>query len=79
MVDADLISFEDLQRVIGSPARCTVYRWIKEGIFPAPLNIGPRRVAWRRSDIEGWLAARQPANRPADSPFAAPAVRGVKR
>ena len=28
------------------------------GRFPPPILIGANRVAWRKSEIEGWLATR---------------------
>ena len=55
----DLVSFAQLQHLIGAPARCTVSRWVREGTFPQPVKIGPRRIAWRRADVERWLASRQ--------------------
>lgn len=32
--------------------------------FPAPVKLGLSRVAWRRSDIQRWLAARAPVSKP---------------
>lgn len=34
--------------------RTTWWRWIKAGIAPGPVKIGPHAVAWRRSDLELW-------------------------
>jgi prophage regulatory protein len=60
MADAGLLlSFPQLQSLIGRPARCTVVRWIKQGTFPAPVKIGPRRIAWRTRDIDVWLSNRE--------------------
>ncbi|MDR4126667.1 helix-turn-helix transcriptional regulator [Yanghanlia caeni] len=33
-------------------SRATWYAGIKRGIYPAPVKIGLRAVAWRRSDID---------------------------
>ena len=38
--------------------RSTLYSWISKGLFPGPVSIGPRRVAWRGSDIDRWIAER---------------------
>ena len=35
-----------------SLGRSTMYRWIADGSFPAPLRLGPRVVAWRLSDLD---------------------------
>lgn len=34
--------------------RATLYRRIAQGTFPPPLQIGPRRVAWREADVAAW-------------------------
>ena len=39
-------------------SRSTMNRWIKSGHFPPPVQIGPRAVAWRESDIREWLESR---------------------
>lgn len=36
----------------------TIYRWISDGRFPRPCNIGPRTVRWLESDIDAWMRAR---------------------
>ena len=36
----------------------SVYRWISEGTFPVPVNIGSNSVAWHRNEIEIWLQSR---------------------
>ncbi|MBB4863309.1 prophage regulatory protein [Pseudomonas nitritireducens] len=33
----------------------TLYRRIREGSFPKQVRIGPNSVAWRQSDVEGWM------------------------
>jgi prophage regulatory protein len=35
--------------------RSTIYSWIAQGLFPAPVRIGPRRVAWRKQDVDQWI------------------------
>jgi len=31
---------------------------MKRGEFPRSIKIGKRRVCWRESDIESWIAAK---------------------
>ncbi|MBA5235475.1 helix-turn-helix transcriptional regulator [Pectobacterium aroidearum] len=33
-------------------SRATLYRQIKAGFFPEPVQIGARRVAWRMDEIQ---------------------------
>ena len=39
-------------------SRSTLYQYIKEGGFPAPVQLGPRAVGWLESDISDWITAR---------------------
>jgi prophage regulatory protein len=42
-----------------SPA--TIYRWMKDGHFPAPIQLGPNRVGWLASEVQEWLTTRRRA------------------
>jgi prophage regulatory protein len=52
---AELISITGL-------SRATIYRRIKSGHFILSVKISARRVAWRASDVNRWLAMPQPAD-----------------
>lgn len=36
-------------------SRSTIYELMSRGEFPAPVQLGPRAVGWRESEIEAWL------------------------
>nr|WP_299245355.1 AlpA family transcriptional regulator [uncultured Halomonas sp.] len=36
----------------------TLHRLINAGDFPAPIQLGPRAVAWIESEIDGWIGQR---------------------
>ncbi len=56
-----LLRMRDLKSEYGlTPA--TVYRWIGEGTFPLPVNLGSNSVAWHREEIEDWRKSRPRAN-----------------
>lgn len=38
--------------------RSTIYRLIADRKFPSPVRLGPRAVAWRRTDLDQWSDAR---------------------
>ncbi len=40
-------------------SRSTLYRWVRSGAFPAPLQLGPRRVAWSGADFDDWIQSRK--------------------
>ena len=39
-------------------SRSTLYRLIADKQFPRPVRLGPRAVAWRRTDVEASGEAR---------------------
>jgi prophage regulatory protein len=39
-------------------ARSTIYLYIKEGIFPKPVQLGSRAVGWLESEVSEWIAER---------------------
>src|SRR5215475_7430959 len=39
-------------------SRAQLARDIKSGRFPAPIELGPNRVAWYRKEVESWKASR---------------------
>ncbi len=38
--------------------RSTLWRWIKSGLMPAPLRLGPAARGWRAEELDRWLAER---------------------
>jgi len=39
-------------------SKTSIYGWMKAGDFPQPVKLGPRAVAWRRSDVDRWIDSR---------------------
>jgi prophage regulatory protein len=52
-----LVSIKTVSRMTGL-AVPTLKRYVATGQLPRPLRVGIRRVAWRQSVIEAWIAAR---------------------
>lgn len=44
-------------------SRSTLYAYMSEGRFPAPVTISERCVAWVESEIDAWIAERIAARR----------------
>jgi len=40
-------------------ARSTIYKRISDGTFPAPVQLGPRAVAWEEMAIAKWQGGLQ--------------------
>lgn len=45
--------------------RVTWWRWVKAGIAPPPVALGPKATAWRESDLKLWQSGEWP---PKNSP-----------
>lgn len=37
----------------------TIWRWVKLGKFPAPVQLGPQTTAWKVEDLEAWDANKR--------------------
>lgn len=46
--------------------RSSVYAMVQAGVFPAPIRLGERSVAWRADEVEAWLKSRIEGPRPLD-------------
>ena len=33
----------------------TIYEWVKQGRFPAPIKLSPTVSVWRVEDIRAWI------------------------
>jgi len=52
-----LIRLKEVQHRVGL-GRSTIYRWMAEGKFPKPVQLGGYAVAWAEDDIESWIASK---------------------
>jgi prophage regulatory protein len=52
-----LLRNADLDRR-GIMSRAQRWRRVRDGTFPAPIQIGPNSVAWYEDEIEAWLSAQ---------------------
>jgi predicted DNA-binding transcriptional regulator AlpA len=43
------------------PSKGTLWRWIADGRFPKPIVLGPQARAFRKADVDRWLAEREAA------------------
>jgi len=39
-------------------SRSTIHQYIKDGVFPKPVPLGPRAVGWLESEVSEWIAER---------------------
>ena len=62
-----LLRLADVKHMTGL-GRSTIYAAIRAKSFPAAVNLTAHAVAWRESDIDAWIAARQPAALPIEPP-----------
>jgi prophage regulatory protein len=58
----DLVLRHERRRLVPL-SDATVWRLERRNEFPRRIQLSPGRVAWRRSEIERWLAQRMSARR----------------
>jgi len=62
-----LIRQKQVLQLYAPVSRTTWWGWVKNGKAPAPVRLGTRMVAWRKSDLLAWQTRQnlRPAkNRP---------------
>ena len=52
-----MLRFPDVIEATGN-SRTTIWRGIRAGTFPAPVQLGPNSVGWPEPVIAEWLASR---------------------
>lgn len=50
-----VLLMSDVKRLTGK-GRTTIWRWVKEDIFPQPIKISAQRIGWYEEVVEAWLA-----------------------
>jgi prophage regulatory protein len=50
-----LLRLSEVSTMIGL-GRSSIYRYVSEGRFPAPVNVGYRSVRWKLADVLAWRA-----------------------
>ena len=62
--DVTFIRLPEVKAITGL-SKTSLYALIKEKSFPAPVHLGPRAVAWVKSEIRQWAVERVRASRSA--------------
>lgn len=44
-----------------SVSKDTIWRWTRNGDFPAPVKLSPQMTRWRWADVHAWEAKRTAA------------------
>ena len=57
MTPIDLLTCNDVLQLTGIKSRTTIWRRVKNGKFPPPVDIGSSRIRWRLCDVEEWISA----------------------
>lgn len=53
-----LLPWADVHDRVGQLSRKTVWQLRRRGLFPEPVRLSAKRVAWRESDILAWVDSR---------------------
>ena len=67
-IKTKLLHAREVQRACGL-SKSTLYRFMRTGLFPEPLKIGPKAIRWWADEIQEWIDSRERAH--GDSPKSA--------
>lgn len=54
-----VISQPEVRKAIGNIGKTTLWRWVRDGLFPQPVRVNGRAIGFRESDILDWLNGQQ--------------------
>jgi len=57
-----VIKLKDVINTTGL-SRSSIYAYMAKGVFPKPIQLGPRAVAWVEEEVQSWLQVRLDARR----------------
>jgi prophage regulatory protein len=60
--DVTFLRLPEVKAVTGL-GKTSIYGFIRNNSFPAPVRLGPRAVAWVKSEIKQWALERVQASR----------------
>ena len=56
-----LLRKPEVQKMAANMPNSTLYYLMNTGDFPKPVKLSKRSIAWKRSEIEAWIQARERA------------------
>lgn len=62
--DATVLTLPEVSRIT-SLSKPTIYKYVRDGIFPQQVRLGPNRVVWRRCEVIDWLEKKMAARKAA--------------
>ena len=58
MIEKKIVRFKELRKIIPL-SRTSIYRKVKDGVFPKPIKLGTLAIGWLESDINEWIENKQ--------------------
>jgi len=58
VADHQFITDREVARMLDA-SRSGVWKWSKEGKFPAPIKLSARCTRWRLSEVQAWMVNPQ--------------------
>ena len=55
--DNSILRIKSLSVYLDVP-KSTIYLWVSQGEFPAPVKLGARAVGWIKREVDQWLESR---------------------
>ena len=53
-----IISLKEVQARTGNRSRTQIWRDVRAGTFPAPVEVGPNQIGWFDDEVDVWQKSR---------------------
>jgi predicted DNA-binding transcriptional regulator AlpA len=67
-----IISLKEVRARTGNRSRVQIWRDVRAGKFPAPVEVGPNQIGWFDDEIDVWQASRPRRTYGASEPYRPP-------
>lgn len=58
-MEPKILSLNDTRQRVGKPSRTTLWRMVRDGVFPKPRSIGTgRKIGFLESEVTAWIESR---------------------
>jgi len=54
-----VFAIDELAPFTGTSVKSTIWRWVRDGLFPEPVRVGHEKIVWLESDLEKWQQAQR--------------------
>jgi prophage regulatory protein len=53
-----MLTVNQVMDLLGIKSRCTLWKWVRNNKFPAPVSLNGSLIRWWERDVTSWMNSR---------------------